>query len=106
MSASPKTYTIDQIAVAARQLREAAGGDPERYTIAEVASLLSGEIGVLGASAASPTNASPASSAPSTSTSSLARSSAARQTPANFIRRLLWGRLNRARTPRSQMQTE
>lgn len=47
MSASPKTYTIDQIALAARELREAAGANPERYSVAEVASLLSGEIAIL-----------------------------------------------------------
>jgi hypothetical protein len=47
MSTHPITYTIDQIALAARELREAAGADPERYTAAEVASLLSGEIEIL-----------------------------------------------------------
>jgi hypothetical protein len=45
--ATKKTYTIDQIAVAARELREAAGAEDERYTGAEVVSLLEGEIQIL-----------------------------------------------------------
>ena len=45
--ANKKTYTIDQIAVAARELREAAGAEAERYTGAEVISLLEGEIQIL-----------------------------------------------------------
>ena len=45
--ANKKTYTIDQIAVAARELREAAGAEEERYTGAEVISLLEGEIQIL-----------------------------------------------------------
>jgi hypothetical protein len=44
---SKKTYTIDQIAVAARELREAAGAEDERYTGAEVISLLEDEIQIL-----------------------------------------------------------
>ena len=47
MSANPKTYTMDQIATAARELREAAGAEEERYTGAEVISLLEGEIQIL-----------------------------------------------------------
>ncbi len=47
MSANPKTYTMDQIATAARELREAAGAEEERYTGAEVVSLLEGEIQIL-----------------------------------------------------------
>ncbi len=45
--AHKKTYTIDQIAVAARELREAAGAEDERYTGAEVISLLEDEIQIL-----------------------------------------------------------
>ncbi len=47
MSANPKTYTMNQIATAARELREAAGAEEERYTGAEVISLLEGEIQIL-----------------------------------------------------------
>lgn len=47
MSATKKTYTIDQIAVAARELREAAGAEQERFTGAEVISMLEGEIQIL-----------------------------------------------------------
>ena len=47
MSTSKKTYTIDQIAVAARELREAAGAEQERYTGAEVITMLEGEIQIL-----------------------------------------------------------
>ena len=105
MSASPKTDTIDQIAIAARELREAAGADPERYTGAEVVSLLSGEIEILrhrgftderitGLISAFDIEIKPR---------QIERRS---RTPANFIRRLLWGRLNRARTQPGQLQTE
>ena len=100
-----KTYTIDQIAVAARELREAAGADPERYTGAEVVSLLSGEIEILrqrgfsdqritGLITAFDIDIQP---------SQIERR---RQTPFNLIRRLLWGRLNRARTQPNQLRTE
>lgn len=47
MSANKKTYTIDQIAIAARELREAAGAEQERYTGAEVVAMLEGEIQIL-----------------------------------------------------------
>ncbi|WP_158787930.1 hypothetical protein [Granulicella sp. L46] len=105
MSANNKTYTIDQIALAARELREAAGADPERYTSAEVASLLSGEIEILrhrgftderitGLISAFDIDIKPR---------QIERRS---RTPANLIRRLLWGRLNRARTHPGQLQTE
>jgi len=105
MSASPTTYTTDQIAIAARELREAAGADPERYTGAEVVSLLSGEIEILrhrgftderitGLISAFDIEIKPR---------QIERRS---RTPANFIRRLLWGRLNRARTQPGQLQTE
>ncbi len=105
MPAHQKTYTIDQIAVAARELREAAGADPERYTGAEVVSLLSGEIEILrhrgftderitGLISAFDIDIKPR------------QIERRKQTPANLIRRLLWGRLNRARTPRAQLQPE
>jgi hypothetical protein len=47
MANNPKTYTIAQIAVAARELREAAGAEEERYTGAEVVALLEGEVQIL-----------------------------------------------------------
>jgi hypothetical protein len=105
MSASRKTYTIDQIAIAARELREAAGSDPERYTSDEVASLLAGEIEILrqrgftderitGLITAFDIDIKPR---------QIERRS---RTPANLIRRLLWGRLIRARTRPSQLQPE
>jgi hypothetical protein len=100
-----KTYTIDQIAIAARELREAAGADPERYTAGEVASLLGGEIEILrqrgftdqritGLITAFEIDIKP---------SQIDRRS---RTPANLIRRLLWGRLHRARIQPNQMQTD
>jgi len=99
-----KTYTIDQIAVAARELREAAGADPERYTGAEVATLLAGEIEILrqrgfsdqritGLITAFDIDIQP---------SQIERR---RQTPFNLIRRLLWGRL-RSHIQPSQLQTD
>ena len=105
MSANPKTYTIDQIAVAARELREAAGADPERYSGAEVASLLAGEIEILrqrgftderitGLITAFDIDIQPR------------QIERRKQTPANLIRRLLWGRLGRAHTQPGQLQTE
>jgi hypothetical protein len=105
MSANQKTYTIDQIAVAARELREAAGADPERYTGAEVASLLVGEIEILrqrgftderitGLITAFDIDIQPR------------QIERRRQTPANLIRRLLWGRLHRARIQPNQLQPE
>ena len=95
MSIHSKTYTIDQIAIAARELREAAGADPERYTSAEVVSLLSGEIEILrqrgftderitGLLTAFDIEIKPR---------QIERRS---RTPANLIRRLLWGHLNHA----------
>jgi len=105
MSTNPKTYTIDQIALAARELREAAGADPERYTSAEVASLLTGEIEILrqrgftderitGLITAFDIDIKPR------------QIERRKQTPANLIRRLLWERLNRARTQPTQLQPE
>jgi hypothetical protein len=105
MFANHKTYTIDQIALAARELREAAGADPERYSGAEVVSLLSGEIEILrhrgftderitGLIGAFDIDIKPR---------QIERRS---PTSANLIRRLLWGRLNRAHTQPGQLQTE
>ena len=45
--AQPRTYTIDQIAIAARELREAAGTEAERFTSTQVIDLLGGEIQIL-----------------------------------------------------------
>ena len=105
MSIHPKTYTIDQIAVAARELREAAGADPERYTGAEVASLLAGEIEILrqrgftderitGLITGLDIDIQPR------------QIERRRQTPANLIRRLLWGRFGRSTTRPNQLQPE
>jgi hypothetical protein len=105
MSTHPITYTIDQIALAARELREAAGADPERYTAAEVASLLSGEIEILrqrGFTDQRITNLLSAFDIEIQPRQIERR----KQTPANLIRRLLWGRLNRARTQPNQLQPE
>jgi hypothetical protein len=105
MSANPKTYTIDQIAVAARELREAAGADPERYTGAEVASLLSGEIEILRQRGFTDERITGLITA--FDIDILPRQiERRRRTPANLIRRLLWGRLHRARTQPDQLQPE
>ena len=45
--AQTRTYTIDQIAIAARELRDAAGADEERFTGTQVIDLLGGEIQIL-----------------------------------------------------------
>jgi len=45
--AKTRTYTIDQIAIAARELREAAGTEVERFTSTQVIDLLGGEIQIL-----------------------------------------------------------
>ena len=105
MSTHPITYTIDQIALAARELREAAGADPERYTAAEVASLLSGEIEILrqrGFTDQRITNLLSAFDIEIQPRQIERR----KQSPANLIRRLLWGRLNRARTQPNQLLPE
>jgi hypothetical protein len=105
MFTQEKTYTIDQIAVAARELREAAGADPERYTGAEVASLLGGEIEILrqrGFTDERITGLITAFDIDITSRQIERR----RQTPFNLIRRLLWSRLNAAHTQPNQMQPE
>jgi hypothetical protein len=104
-STSKKTYSIDQIAIAARELREAAGAEEERYTSAEVASLLEGEIQILrqrgfsderiaGLIHGFDIDLKPG---------QIERRS---QTPFNLIRRLLWGRLHRGHLHANQMQLD
>ena len=105
MSANPRTYTIDQIAVAARELREAAGADPERYTGAEVVSLLSGEIEILRQRGFTDKRITDLISGFDIDLKPR-QIERRKQTPANLIRRLLWGRLNRARTQPNQLRTE
>jgi len=100
-----KTYTIDQIAVAARELREAAGADPERYTGAEVVSLLSGEIEILRQRGFTDKRITDLISGFDIDLKPR-QIERRKQTPANLIRRLLWGRLNRARTQPNQLRTE
>ena len=105
MSTHPITYTIDQIALAARELREAAGADPERYTATEVASLLSGEIEILrqrGFTDQRITNLLSAFDIEIQPRQIERR----KQSPANLIRRLLWGRLGRSRVRPNQLQPE
>ena len=105
MSTRQKTYSIDQIAVAARELREAAGAEEERYTGAEVASLLEGEIQILrqrgftderitGLISGFEIDLKPG------------QIERRRRNPANLIRRLLWGRLRRGPIQANQMQME
>ncbi len=43
----PTTFTIEQIATAARELRQAAGADEERFSIPRTISMLSEEIRLL-----------------------------------------------------------
>ena len=43
----PNTYTAEQVAVAARELRQAAGSDEERFSGAQVLSMLGDEIRML-----------------------------------------------------------
>jgi hypothetical protein len=105
MSTHPKTYTIDQIALTARELREAAGADPERYTSAEVASLLSGEIEILRQRGFTDQRITDLISAFDIDLKPRQIERRAR-TPANLIRRLLWGRLNRARLQPARLQPE
>ncbi len=45
--AEEPTYTADQVAVAARELRQAAGSDEERFTGSQVVSMLGDEIRLL-----------------------------------------------------------
>lgn len=45
--ASKRTYSIDQVAIAARELREAAGAHEERFTGTQVIELLADEIRIL-----------------------------------------------------------
>ena len=42
-----RTYTGDQVATAARELREAAGGEPEAFSTEQVLSMLGDEIRML-----------------------------------------------------------
>jgi hypothetical protein len=105
MFANPKTYTIDQIALAARELREAAGSDPERYTGAEVVSLLSGEIEILRQRGFTDLRITDLISGLDIDLKPR-QIERRKQSPANLIRRLLWGRLNRARAQPGQLQTE
>jgi hypothetical protein len=100
-----ETYTIDQIVLAARELREAAGADPERYTGAEVASLLGGEIEILRQRGFTDERITDLITAFDIDIKPR-QIERRRQNPANLIRRLLWGRLNRARTQPGQLQTE
>ena len=105
MSTHPITYTIDQIALAARELREAAGADPERYTSAEVVNLLSGEIEILRQRGFSDERITHliAGFDIELKPRQIERRS---QSPGNLIRRLLWGRLSRARIPSTRLQPE
>lgn len=43
----PNTYTAEQVAVAARELRQAAGADEERFSGAQVLSMLGEEVRLL-----------------------------------------------------------
>lgn len=45
--AEEASYTADQVAVAARELRQAAGSDEERFTAPQVLGMLSDEIRLL-----------------------------------------------------------
>ena len=45
--AEEMTYTADQVAVAARELRQAAGSDEQRFTGSQVVGMLSDEIRLL-----------------------------------------------------------
>jgi hypothetical protein len=104
MPNSQKTYTIDQIAVAARELREAAGDEPEHFTGREVASLLSGEIEILrqrgfcNERIASLINHFGIDI-------NLHQIEGPRHAPIDFIRDLLWGRLQRSHLKPDQMRT-
>jgi hypothetical protein len=100
-----KTYTIDQIAIAARELREAAGADPERYTSGEVASLLGGEIEILRQRGFTDERITGLITAFEIEIK-LSQIERRGRTPTNLIRRLLWGRLQRAGVQSNQMQTE
>lgn len=42
-----QTYTADQVALAARELREAAGASQERFTARQVVAMLSDEVRLL-----------------------------------------------------------
>ncbi len=100
MSANPKTYTMNQIATAARELREAAGADEERYTGAEVISLLESEIHILRQRGFSDKRITDLFTGfeIDVQPSQIERRSNA---PGNLITRLIWGRIHS-----SQMQME
>jgi hypothetical protein len=100
MSANPKTYTMDQIATAARELREAAGAEEERYTGAEVISLLEGEIQILRQRGFSDQRITDLFTAYEIEVKpgQIERRSNA---PGNLITRLIWGRIHS-----NQMQTQ
>ncbi len=104
MSTPEKTYTIDQIAVAARELREAAGADPERFSSGEVASLLAGEIEILRQRGFTDDRIADLISGFEIEIKprQIERRS---RTPFNLIRRLLWGRL-RSNKERYRLQPE
>ena len=104
MSARERTYTIDQIAIAARELREAAGAEPERFTSAEVASLLAGEIEILRQRGFNDEHITGLISAFEIDIK-LRQIERRSRTPFNLIRRLLWGRL-RSNQERYHLQPE
>ena len=43
----PETFTAEQVALAARELRQAAGADEERFTVQQVLSMLGEEVRLL-----------------------------------------------------------
>jgi hypothetical protein len=45
--ADDRTYTADQVATAARELRQAAGADEQRFSTQQVVSMLSDEVRML-----------------------------------------------------------
>jgi len=45
--ADDRTYTVDQVATAARELRQAAGADEERFPVSQVVSMLAEEVRLL-----------------------------------------------------------
>lgn len=92
MANNPKTYTIAQIAVAARELREAAGAEEERYTGAEVVALLTSEVQILRQRGFSEERITELFTAYEIEVEpgQLERRSKA---PGNLITRLIWGRL-------------
>lgn len=45
--ADEKTYSVEQVATAARELRQAAGADEERFPVSQVMSMLEDEVRLL-----------------------------------------------------------